>query len=107
MGTTETLVRFVMDKSFDDLPGDVVPATRNLVLDCLGAMVFGYREEASQKVIHYVKAVGGVPEAGVVAAGFRTSLENAAYANGTLTHSAELEAVGIFGIDPPPLATPR
>lgn len=107
MGTTETLVRFVLDKSFDDLPADVVPAARNLVLDCLGAMIFGSREEASQKVIRYVKAAGGVPEAGVVAAGFRTSLENAAYANGTLTHSAELEAVGIFGIDPPAFGNPQ
>lgn len=107
MSTTERLVDFVMNTSYDEIPAEAVAAAKNLVLDCLGAMVFGYREEASQKVIRYVKAAGGTPEVGVVGAGFRTSVENAAFANGTLTHSAELEAVGIFGIDPPAFGNPQ
>jgi 2-methylcitrate dehydratase PrpD len=107
MGATEKLVKFVMDTTYRDIPTEVVSATKDLVLDCLGAMVFGYREEASQKVIRYVKAAGGAPEVSVVGAGFRTSLENAAFANGTLTHSAELEAVGVFGIEPPAFGNPQ
>jgi 2-methylcitrate dehydratase PrpD len=107
MGVTETLVKFVMNTSYDDIPPEAVTAAKNLVLDCLGAMVFGYREEASQKVIRYVKAAGGTPECSVVGAGFRTSLENAAFANGTLTHSAELEAVGVFGLEPPAFGNPQ
>src|SRR5689334_11860707 len=107
MGTTETLVRFVMDTTYDDLPEEVVGATKNLILDCLGAMLFGGREEASKAVIRYAKASGGVPEVGVVGAGFKTSLENAAFVNGTLTHSAELEAIGVFGIDPPAFGNPQ
>src|SRR5690349_11989801 len=101
MGTTEKLVNFAMDTDYGDIPTDVIETTKRFVLDCFGAMVFGYREEASQKVIRYVQAIGGTPEVSVVGAGFRTSLENAAFANGTLTHSAELEAVGVFGINPP------
>jgi 2-methylcitrate dehydratase PrpD len=107
MGVTQTLVGFVMDTTYDEIPPEVVSAAKNLVLDCLGAMVFGYREEASQKVIRYVKAAGGAPEVSVVGAGFRTSLENAAFANGTLTHSAELEAVGVFGLEPPAFGNPQ
>jgi 2-methylcitrate dehydratase PrpD len=107
MGVTETLVGFVMDTTYDDIPQAAVTAAKALVLDCLGAMVFGCREEASQKVIRYVKAAGGAPEVSVVGAGFRTSLENAAFANGTLTHSAELEAVGVFGLEPPAFGNPQ
>jgi 2-methylcitrate dehydratase PrpD len=107
MGTTEALVKFVMDTTYDDLPEEVVEPTKNLVLDCLGAMLFGGSEEASKAVIRYAKAAGGVPEVGVVGAGFKTSLENAAFVNGTLTHSAELEAIGVFGIDPPAFGNPQ
>jgi 2-methylcitrate dehydratase PrpD len=42
-----------------------------------------------------------------VGGGFRTSLENAAFVNGTLTHSAELEAIGVFGISPPAFGNPQ
>jgi 2-methylcitrate dehydratase PrpD len=107
MGTTQKLVKFVMDTDYRDIPPEVIATAKDLVLDCLGAMVFGYREEASQKVIRYVKAAGGTPEVSVVGAGFRTSLENAAFANGTLTHSAELEAVGVFGIQPQAFGNPQ
>ncbi len=107
MGTTETLVNFVMDTDYDDLPEGVAGATKDLLLDCLGAMLFGVREEASQMVIRYARASGGTPEVGVVAGGFKTSLENAAFVNGTLTHSAELEAIGVFGIDPPGFGNPQ
>jgi hypothetical protein len=64
MATTETLVNFVMDTNYGDFPDGVAEAAKNLVLDCLGAMLFGVREEASQMVIRYAKASGGVPEVG-------------------------------------------
>jgi 2-methylcitrate dehydratase PrpD len=107
MATTETLVNFVMDTNYGDFPDGVAEAAKNLVLDCLGAMLFGVREEASQMVIRYAKASGGVPEVGVVGAGFKTSLENAAFVNGTLTHSAELEAIGVFELDPQAFGNPQ
>jgi len=107
MGTTETLVNFVMDTNYEDFPDGVAEATKSLVLDCLGAMLFGVREEASQMVIRYVQASGGTPDVGVVAGGFKTSLENAAFVNGTLTHSAELEAIGVFELDPQAFGNPQ
>jgi 2-methylcitrate dehydratase PrpD len=107
MGTTEQLVNFVMDTTYDQLPPEVVAAAKNLVLDCLGAMLFGGGEEAGQMVMRYAKAGGGVPEVGIVGGGFKTSLENAAFVNGTLTHTAELEAIGVFGITPPAFGNPQ
>jgi 2-methylcitrate dehydratase PrpD len=61
MGATEQLVNFVMETSYDDMPEGVVSVTKNLILDCLGAMLFGGREEASQMVVRYARASGGAP----------------------------------------------
>jgi 2-methylcitrate dehydratase PrpD len=94
-GTTEKLVKFVMDTTYDDLPKDVVEIAKNVILDCVGTMLVGGAEQASQMTVRYVKAGGGVPEVGVVGFGFKTSLENATFANGVLTHSAELEALSV------------
>ena len=41
--------------------------------------------------IDYVKAMGGAPQASVVAGGFKTSMPNAAYANGTMAHALDFD----------------
>jgi 2-methylcitrate dehydratase PrpD len=94
MGTTEKLVKFVLDTSYSDLPAEAVTIAKNFVLDCLGAMLAASRERVTQMLVRYIKDSGGVAEVGVIGGGFRTSLENAAFVNGTSTHAVELEAVG-------------
>jgi 2-methylcitrate dehydratase PrpD len=42
-------------------------------------------------MIAHARRNGGTPQAGVAGGGFRTSLESAAYANGTIAHTPEME----------------
>jgi 2-methylcitrate dehydratase PrpD len=51
----------------------------------------GCREPISRILTTYFADQGGVPDAGVVGSGYRTSVENAAYANATFAHGSELE----------------
>jgi len=96
MGTTEKLVTFVLDTDYSDFPEQAVTLAKNFILDCLGAMLAASRERVTRMVVRYVKDSCGAAEVGVIGGGFRTSLENAAFANGTSTHAVELEAVGRY-----------
>jgi len=72
-------------------------------------MVVGSREPLGKKIITYLAGQGGTPEAGVAGSGFRSTVENAAWAHGTFAHASELEddeffptgdAVGNYWVHP-------
>ncbi|MFC1926538.1 MmgE/PrpD family protein [Chloroflexota bacterium] len=91
MGVTRELSEWIVKASYRDFPEDAVSAAKVLLLKTIVGMVVGSREPLGRKVIIYLSGVGGVPEAGVVGGGFRTSVENAAFAHGTFAHASELE----------------
>src|SRR5215510_14612842 len=41
--------------------------------------------------IEYVREMGGAPQASVIAGGFKTSMTNAAYVNGTMAHALDFD----------------
>jgi 2-methylcitrate dehydratase PrpD len=73
------------------LPAAVAEKTKHHVLDTLAAMVSGSRLLPGKKAIAFIRARGGVKEAGVVATSVMTSAENAALANGMLAHADETD----------------
>ena len=73
------------------LPPAVVEKTKHHVLDTIAAMVSGSRLLPGRKAISYAKTRGGTKEASVVGAGFLTTAENAALANGMLAHADETD----------------
>jgi len=96
LGVTRELSEWILKASYSDLPDETVEFTKGLLLKTVAAMAVGSREPLGKKVIKYVSRVGGLPEVGVVGAGFRTSVESAAFANGTLAHAPEMEDVHFF-----------
>lgn len=96
MGATSDLAKFIAEKSYADFPEDAVTITKNAILDSLGRMISGINEPVSQMLIRYVKEGGGSSEAGVIGGGFRTSLTNAVFINGTTAHCQELESIGLY-----------
>jgi 2-methylcitrate dehydratase PrpD len=77
--------------SYGELPKETTDYTKALLLKTVAGMVVGSREPVS-KILHtYYAAQGGAPDAGVVNAGFRTTVENAAFMNATFAHASELE----------------
>jgi 2-methylcitrate dehydratase PrpD len=73
------------------LPPAVVEKTKHHILDTLAAMVSGSRLGPGRKAIAYVKTLGGVKEACVVASDIVTTAVNAALANGMLAHADETD----------------
>lgn len=109
MSVTTDLSEWILKASFSDFPDETVDCTKGLLLKSVTGMVVGSREPLGKKLITYLSGVGGSPEAGVVGAGFRSSVENAALAHGTFAHASELEddeffetgdAVGNYWVHP-------
>jgi len=91
MGATKELAEFTCNTTYNDFDTEVIKHTKNLCLSGIGMTIAGVPMRTSQGIICYVKGIGAAPEAGVMGAGFRTSIEYAALANGTISHCTELE----------------
>lgn len=85
------LAGWVDDLTFEQLPLDVVDITRRMILDQLGLQFRGATLPNIQPVLRLVHASAGVGEATVTGNAVRTSVAQAAYANGTMGHSGEFD----------------
>jgi 2-methylcitrate dehydratase PrpD len=88
---TESLAKFVVETGFEDIPGEAVESAKQHVLDCLGVMLAGSRQDIGRLIIRLVEKMVSLPEAHVVGGGFRTSAPMAALANGTMGHALDFD----------------
>ena len=84
MGATETVARWIVTTSYADLPAEAVRAAKETYFDCVGLVLAGSVQPLGQIIQKYVSEQGGPPEATVLASGLKTSVPNAALANGTM-----------------------
>lgn len=96
MGATNKIAEFIVDKSYIDFPEDAIGIAKNAILDSLSRMISGVSEPVSRMIINYAKDSGGMSDSGVIGGGFRTSLTNAVFVNGTTAHCQELESIGLY-----------
>jgi 2-methylcitrate dehydratase PrpD len=91
MGATEELVKFAVELEFEQIPAEAVIWAKDAILDYIGVALAGTQEDAGKIITNYVKEGAGRPEAGVLAAGFKTTAGNAALANGTMAHALDFD----------------
>jgi 2-methylcitrate dehydratase PrpD len=92
--TTDTIAQFITDTCFDDIPANVIGEAKKVLLDCIGITVAGSLEPAGKIITEFVKERGGRPEASVVRGGFKTSVLEAALANGVMAHALDFDDGG-------------
>lgn len=100
---TRTLSEYMIGLDYADLPADVIAMTKLYALESVSHMISAQPQKVSQLVVQFIRAQGGNPQAILVGAGIRTSVAEAAYANGTFAHADELESHGTLpgtGLDP-------
>jgi 2-methylcitrate dehydratase PrpD len=90
---TEEFVDCILSVTFQSVPAEVIDVSRQVVLDGLAVTLAGATEPLGigRIATEYVKELGGAPEASVVAGGFKTSVTNAAYANGCMAHALDFD----------------
>jgi 2-methylcitrate dehydratase PrpD len=90
-GTTRDIAEFALKTSYDDFDEKLRQRTKEILLDSVGMTLPGAKMAQGIAAINYIKEQRAPEEAGVWGAGFRTSAEWAAAANGCSSHTTELE----------------
>jgi 2-methylcitrate dehydratase PrpD len=91
MSVTETLARFVVDTTYADIPREGRRKAAQCILDCVGVTLAGSVEPIQVPVMQYLEEVGGRPHATIIGRGGRTSVSNAAFANGVFGHVLDFD----------------
>lgn len=77
---------------FETLPGAVVRRAKDCMIDAIGAAVYGQEVPAGLAALRYSEQAGRGPCA-ILGTTRRVGAEAAAFANGVLTHAAELDSL--------------
>ncbi|MFC2035156.1 MmgE/PrpD family protein [Chloroflexota bacterium] len=87
---TEGISQYIKQMSFEQLPIEALDVSKRSILDCLGVALAGCEEDAGKIISQYAKD-SGKSEAGVIGAGFKTSIDQAAWINGTKAHALDYD----------------
>jgi 2-methylcitrate dehydratase PrpD len=103
-GITRALSDYLTGLTYSDLPAEAVELVKIFTLEIVGQMVHAHKQPVSRMLVEYARELGAAPQAQIIGAGFKTSVAEAAYVNGSLAHADELESYGSLpgaGLVPP------
>jgi len=95
MDPTERLAAFIAETTSDRVPGEVLEKSKWPILDALAVTLAGYNHEVGRTIVSFVRDLGGIPVATVLADGFQTAAPMAAYANGTMSHALDYDDLNV------------
>jgi 2-methylcitrate dehydratase PrpD len=95
------LARFTLETKYTDLPEPIVHTTKYLLLDSIGCALAGITTDPGKMVISLTRMLGGTRECSVLGTGDKTSVTNAAFANGQLVNILDFDTVMAGGHTPP------
>ena len=94
MGITQDLAGYCAALGYQNLPAEVIDCVKYRFLDFLSVAMRGSREQSSQTMYRFVKAVGPAGKGGViVGTNLRAPYLYSALANGTASHAIEMDDV--------------
>ncbi len=91
MNTELELARFVIDTKYQDLPEEVIKATKRDILDTIGVGLGGSSAPGIAQVIEYAKEMGGKESSTILAFGIKVPPAIAALVNGTMCHALDYD----------------
>jgi 2-methylcitrate dehydratase PrpD len=87
----ERLAAYACDESFAKLPDATVRAARRAILDTLGVMLAGSREETAVRARALIAHRRAGDEAAIIGTPLRASIEDAALTNGVAAHALDYD----------------
>ena len=97
MGATETVAKWIVNTTYEDIPPEAIRVANESCFDLLGVILAGSKQPLGDLIQQYVGDQGGAPQATILSSGMKTSLPNAALANGTMGHALDYDDFGGFG----------
>jgi 2-methylcitrate dehydratase PrpD len=86
MGVTRDLAGFVLDTNFESLPADVIKEAKRDVINVIGVALYASKDPSLNILLDFFASEGGKERAAIWGTPVRTTLQNAALANGYLAH---------------------
>jgi 2-methylcitrate dehydratase PrpD len=102
----EQLANYLVDLTYQDLPGPVTEKAKHCILDSVGCMVGGVGMPSSQALLLLLEKLGGKREALVAGTRLRLSIPWAAYGNAYLANVLDFEDTYIGMGHPGPIIIP-
>jgi 2-methylcitrate dehydratase PrpD len=94
MDAAYLFARNLANVSYDDLPRDVVEATKKEILDTLGVALGGSAKSGVKELLELVAEWGGREESTVLCYGHKVPAPNAAQVNATMGHALDYDDTG-------------
>lgn len=91
MGATRQLAQYVVQTSYDDLPGEMKEMAKLCLLDWFGVTLGGVREDLSPILQKLAAGMGGEKQASIIGAGLKTNVLLAALVNGSMSHALDFD----------------
>lgn len=88
---SQRLTEFMSKTKYEDIPTKVLEEAKHCFIDCLGCMLAGAKEPVAGIIVNYVETMGGNPDASVIGHNLKTSVYNAAMANGVIGHALDYD----------------
>ena len=88
---TKEIAELIKGVSYKHLPSAAIDAAKMAILDCLGVTLAGCNEMSSSIICQYTKRISQSADAGIIGRGFKTSVEQAAWVNGTQAHALDYD----------------
>jgi len=89
--TTKNLASFCVNFKTRNLTRALIEKTKTVILDYLGVALGGSTKDSSGMIASFVKEMGGSEDSTLIGFGGKVPSPNAALANGTMTHTLELD----------------
>ena len=97
MDVTGTLVKFLFETRFQDLPAPVVARAKLAILDALGCGIGGTRTELATIAWAVAREIGGGGDCTVIGGQDKTNCVQAAWANSTIVNALDMDDTGPVG----------
>ncbi len=91
MGITQELAEWSVNYKYGDIPPKAIRLSKEHILDAVGVTFPGAKDAVGQTITRVVRRIGGEPQASVIGGGFKTSVTEAALANGTMIHALDYD----------------
>ena len=97
MGATDTIAKWIVNTTYEDIPPDAIRVANESCFDVIGVILAGSVQPVGEIIKKYVADQGAAPQATVLSSGSQSSVANAALANGTMGHALDYDDFGGFG----------
>jgi 2-methylcitrate dehydratase PrpD len=87
----EKVAEFLVGEKFEDLPKETIHKVKEFIIDVIGCTIGASQEQQIKILTEVLSAEGGSPRSSVFGHGFKTSMMNAAFLNGTMGHTFDFD----------------